>query len=90
MADQSVAIKAHAEIAKAENDARMAELEYQAKQIELEQKQRMAAVELEIKMVELDAKRAGVMHSRERHETQMYHDAERHVQEQERELEPAE
>jgi len=90
MADQSVAIKAHAEIAKAENDARMAELEYQAKQIELEQKQRMAAVEFEIKMVELAAKQAGVMHSRERHETQMHHDAQRHVQEQERELEPAE
>ena len=50
----------------------------------------MAAVEFEIKMVELAAKQAGVMHSRERHETQMHHDAQRHVQEQERELEPAE
>lgn len=88
--DHAAAIKAQAEMVKAENDARMADLEYRAKEQELAQKQRMAEVELQIKMVELASKQAGIMQSHERHETTMVHDAERHRQQQERVSEPAE
>jgi hypothetical protein len=88
--DHAAAIKAQAEMVRAENDARMADLEYHAKQEELAQKRRMAEVELQIKMVELASKQAGIMQSQERHETTMVHDAERHRQQQERVSEPAE
>jgi hypothetical protein len=88
--DHAAAIKAQAEMIKAENDARMADLEYRAKEQELAQKQRMAEVELQIKMVELASKQAGIVQSHERHETTMVHDAERYRQQQERASEPAE
>lgn len=88
--DYAAAIKAQAEMVKAENDARMADLEYRAKQQELAQKQRMADVELEIKLVELAQKRAGVVQSGERHTATMIYDEERHRQQQERASEPEE
>jgi hypothetical protein len=88
--DHAAAIKAQAEMVKAENDARLADLEYRAKEQELAQKQRMAEVELQIKMVELASKQAGIVHSHERHATTMVHDAERHEQERQRQQEPAE
>ena len=88
--DHAAAIKAQAEMVKAENDARMADLEYRAKEQELAQKQRMAEVELEIKLVELATKRAGAIQSGEKHAATMMHDEQRHRQQQERANEPAE
>lgn len=88
-ADGSVdAVRAQAELIKAQNDARMAELEIAAKEQELQQKQRLGEVELQIKLADLELKRAGVAHSSERHATQMAQDAERHQQQQDRQAEP--
>jgi hypothetical protein len=82
---------------KAENDARMADLEYHAKQQELAQKQRLAEVEYQIKLTELAIKQRGIEQAEQKHELgmvqagqNMMHTAERHRQQQEQASEPAE
>jgi hypothetical protein len=81
---------------KAENDARMADLEYHAKQQELAQKQRLAEVEYQIKLAELAIKQRGIEQAEQKHELgmaqagqNMVHTAERHRQQQQA-SEPAE
>jgi hypothetical protein len=95
--DHAAIIKAQAEMTKAENDARMADLEYHAKQQELAQKQRLAEVEYQIKLTELAIKQRGIEQAEQKHELgmvqagqNMMHTAERHRQQQEQASEPAE
>lgn len=88
--DQAAAIKAHAEMVKAENDARMADLEYQAKAQEAAHKERMAAVEYQIKLAELARAEIGMSQSQEIHETKMLDGEIKRHQQAEQRMEPAE
>lgn len=95
--DPSAEIKAHAEMAKAQNDARIAEIEIASKEQELAQKQRLAEIEYQIKLTELALKQRAVEQSDQKHELglaqagqNLAHTAERHRQSQEQASQPAE